>query len=246
MRLTALFGLVPILLLLSTDFVSAQEGIVVYSHTFKILYGKDATSAVMEIDAQRKGEEYSAGPEHAMESRTLAFQPRSSLMYRTQVDSFSIGGRPHVEHTDTTFIDLEKGIYLQWVDFKATAYLVSDQLPEFSWHLTNETRTYLDYRVLKATALIDSSIVEAWFTPDIPVSAGPGLYNGLPGLILLVTHEAIGEVYSAESIDLKVHPNIVAPSTGRAVSAEEYYQIKKSRMERSRRLYDNLMRTIIR
>ncbi len=238
------FRFVPILLILSPTLTWAQEGVVQYSHTFKILYGKDGTSAVSEIVAQQNGEEISSDPELAVVARKLAFGPTKSLMYPAKIDSFEIGGRPNWEYIDTTYVDLDKGRYLQWVDFNADAYLVQDQLPSVSWQLTAEMRMYLGYRVTKATAFLDSALVEAWFSPDIPVPAGPGLYNGLPGLILLVTHEAIGEVYAAESVDLgeKSGAGIAAPSTGRKVSADQYRRIKDSELARSRRLYEKLIK----
>ncbi|MXW14923.1 MAG: GLPGLI family protein [Rhodothermaceae bacterium] len=173
-----------------------------YSHTFKILDGKGASNAVVEIGGQQNGEDYIQGPEHTTMSRTLVFNSTTSLMHPSDVQSFEIGARPNWEYIDTMFVDFEKGTYSQWVEFNADPYLVKDQLPRVSWRLTDENRMYLGHRVVKATATIDSSVVEAWFSPDIPVPAGPGLYNRLPGLVLLVTHAAVGEVYAAESIDL--------------------------------------------
>jgi len=242
MKLSSLLLLTPFLLTPALSFAQ-EEGMIQYANTFEILYGKDGADAVIEIvKRQNREDPPSPGLGLATVSRTLLFNSTISLMHPTEVQSFEIGDRPNWEYIDTTYVDFEKDKYSQWIEFNADSYLTKDQLPEFSWRLTNETRTYLDYRVVKATALVDSSIVEAWFTPDIPISGGPGLYSGLPGLILLVTHEAIGEVYSAELIDLGVRPRIVAPSTGRAVSTKKYNQIKKSALERSRRIYDRLIR----
>ncbi len=227
---------------LSPVIALGQGGEVRYSHTFKILYPQDAASAVMEIVSQQEGEDYTEGPGYTTVPRTLRFNPEQSLMYPSEFDSSGVGNRPHIEYVDTTFVDLEKRSYSQWVDFYADAYLIKDHLPEISWRLTDEARKYLDYRVLKATVLFDSSIVEAWFSPDIPVPAGPGLYNGLPGLILMVTHADRGEVYAAESIDLGEPTSLTAPSTGREVSTERYNEIKASQLARSKRIYDMLMR----
>ena len=77
---------------------------------------------------------------------------------------------------------------------RGDAYLVTGEQPVISWRLLGEERVYRDHRVMKATATVDSAVVEAWFAPEIPVPAGPGLYGGLPGLVLMVTNAAVGEV----------------------------------------------------
>src|SRR5699024_10246393 len=56
---------------------------------------------------------------------------------------------------------------------------------EYTWSITDDTETILDYKVIKAY-LDDKDMgkVYAWFAPDIPISSGPYRYTGLPGLIL--------------------------------------------------------------
>lgn len=54
----------------------------------------------------------------------------------------------------------------------------------FHWTLTNEFKTINTFRCQKATARQGNSLVNAWFTEQIPIPSGPGFINGLPGLIL--------------------------------------------------------------
>lgn len=83
---------------------------------------------------------------------------------------------------------------------------------DFVWEITNETKEIGGYKVTKA--ITDSYEIKkgddfhfgkasAWFTPDIPVSAGPGRYAGLPGLILEIEYERGGTKYKFKSIDFK-------------------------------------------
>lgn len=53
---------------------------------------------------------------------------------------------------------------------------------DWQWKITNEQEQILGYTTYKAQSA--SKGIIAWFCPDIPISAGPYLYNGLPGLIL--------------------------------------------------------------
>ena len=215
-----------------------------YSHTFPILYGHDAASAFLEAIAKRDGEEYRQGPNHAVVTRDLVFSPLSSLMYPTETQAFEVGGRPGWEYIDTTYVNLEDDTYSEWRDFNANAYLVTGDRPNLPWRLTSETRIYLDYRVMKATAAIDSAVVEAWFSPDIPVPAGPGLYAGLPGLILMVTNPVTGEAYAAESVDMIEQPRIIAPTTGRVLSLDAYDHLKTSELADSKRLWERFKRDL--
>ena len=212
---------------------SAQEGKVRFKHTYPNLYVADAVSVFEEATAAVNGEDYSKGPDHSDVSRDLVFGPRSYLMLPAQ--ELDLDYRPGLEFTDTSFVDLERGTFTEFRDLYLDTYLVTGELPRFQWRLTSESRTYLEYQVMKATAVIDSAVVEAWFSPDIPVSAGPGLYGGLPGLILLLTNPLTGEVYAAESVELAEQPPILPPRTGTAVSAGEYETLKAAQLEKLRR-----------
>ncbi len=51
------------------------------------------------------------------------------------------------------------------------------------WKITNETKEINGYKGRKAI-LESNPDIYVWFTADIPVNAGPYIYNGLPGLVL--------------------------------------------------------------
>ena len=56
--------------------------------------------------------------------------------------------------------------------------------PTFSWTITGSKKTISGYETQLATCVFRGRSYEAWFTPSIPISAGPSLFGGLPGLIL--------------------------------------------------------------
>ena len=56
--------------------------------------------------------------------------------------------------------------------------------PTFSWLITGRKKILLGYETQLATCLFRGRSYEAWFAPSIPISAGPNLFGGLPGLIL--------------------------------------------------------------
>lgn len=55
-----------------------------------------------------------------------------------------------------------------------------------NWGITQEIDTVLGYKCSRATVNYAGRDYIAWFTTDIPVSAGPWKFYGLPGLILKV------------------------------------------------------------
>ena len=56
--------------------------------------------------------------------------------------------------------------------------------PTFTWSITGQKKTISGYETQLATCRFRGRSYEAWFTPSIPISAGPNLFGGLPGLIL--------------------------------------------------------------
>lgn len=81
-------------------------------------------------------------------------------------------------------------------------YLLKDSLQKVTWRFTDEYRTIAGYecrRVNGATA--DSLYLVAFYTDLIPVSGGPALVNGLPGMVLGLVIPEMHINYWATSVD---------------------------------------------
>lgn len=72
--------------------------------------------------------------------------------------------------------------------------------------------------------------ITAWFTPEIPVSQGPGPYWGLPGLILEVNDGRTVILCSKLVLNPEERIAINPPSKGKAVSQKEYNTIMEEKM----------------
>lgn len=79
-------------------------------------------------------------------------------------------------------------------------FLITDEL-NYTWKITNETKQIQNYTCYKATTTFRGNNFEAWFTPDIPINAGPWKWYGLPGLIVEATDTDKSEVYLLEKIE---------------------------------------------
>tara|TARA_R110000868_G_scaffold16482_6_gene73858 strand:- start:5223 stop:6035 length:813 start_codon:yes stop_codon:yes gene_type:complete len=81
--------------------------------------------------------------------------------------------------------------------------------------------------------------IVAWYTPEIPINQGPGLYWGLPGLILAVNDDVTTIVCSEITLNPSEKIEIKAPSKGKQVTQAEYDQISQEKMKEMRENFRN-------
>jgi len=75
-------------------------------------------------------------------------------------------------------------------------YLVTDKFPTLQWNTDyTDTDTLGNYICHKATASYRGTTLVAYYTDDIPVSAGPYKFGGLPGLIVMLYNESANPNY---------------------------------------------------
>lgn len=77
-------------------------------------------------------------------------------------------------------------------------------------------------------------LVTAWFSPQIPVSTGPGAYGGLPGLIMELNTGRTTILCSKLVLNPEEPVQIEVPDKGKEVSREEYNRIVKEKTEEMR------------
>jgi len=153
---------------------------------------------------------------------------------------------------DAVFCDFEKARKVEVREFFDKKFLISDSIRRGNWKLSDETKTILNHSCRKATSqrigkrmmmtmdngkmerkeIDDSSTVVAWFTTDIPVSAGPEMQGQLPGLILGLETNSGRTVYTALEISPKA--NIAAikePTKGKKVTPDEFNTERNKMMD---------------
>ena len=134
----------------------------------------------------------------------------------------------------------------QYLCMKATAVKTVD---EFDWR--SMRRKPKSKEVKQAEVQKDSTVtsvsqdidipkqieVTAWYTPQIPVSQGPGDFWGLPGLILEVNTDKTTILCSKIIMNPQEKFEIKAPEKGEVVSRKEYNETVKKKMEEMRSMY---------
>ena len=168
---------------------------------------------------------------------------------------------------DISYCDLDKGIRVDQREIADKDYVVTDSVRKLNWKLTGESKTILNYKAFKATAqrigtrmqmsmengemkrqqVADTASIIAWFTSDIPVSAGPGTYQGqLPGLILEVEENNGQTVFKAIEVSPKLNASkIKEPKEGKKMTAAEFDKERERVMQEMQKNMPNGMRVRI-
>ena len=168
-----------------------------------------------------------AGGSDRMDRRALG------MALRLRMASASRSDQEDLLHA---YIDFESGGITETREFMGRTFLISGDRPTFAWKLGTEQREFLGFMVQKATAVHEGAEIEAWFTPQIPVQAGPGQYGGLPGLILVLSVDGGRLLYSATEVNLEGlgDVEIAPPTEGDMVTHEEYEAIVAEKIEEIR------------
>ncbi|QHI36459.1 hypothetical protein IMCC3317_18220 [Kordia antarctica] len=124
----------------------------------------------------------------------------------------------------------------QYTCFKATASIPSSDLAwyNFSWgdlQRASSTDKKADGTTVEITEPeINMTEVEAWYTPQIPVSHGPAEYWGLPGLILEVSADNTTMLCSKIVLNSGENVKIEAPNKGKEITKSDYQATIQKKM----------------
>lgn len=142
--------------------------------------------------------------------------------------------------------------YASQRDVFGKGFLVKDDLKEEEWEMTSESKQIGQYTCYKATTTrmtgptvtINNGVrsetpgkeitIIAWYAPEIPVSNGPALYWGLPGLIMEI-HDG-NQVIVCTKLILNSDNKIEVPTKGKVVTEEEYEEIMDAKMEEMQKI----------
>ncbi len=147
--------------------------------------------------------------------------------------------RGDLEVVRDAWVSYSEGTAVETREFFGRDFRVAGPPPIYSWRMTAEQAEHLGHMVMKATAEHDGAAIEAWFTPEIPVSGGPASYGGLPGMILVLSLDGGRAQYFATEIALgEVDAGLIrAPEEGDEVSREEYEAVVEDKIDELEQLY---------
>jgi GLPGLI family protein len=153
--------------------------------------------------------------------------------------------------SDVLYFNFETGKRTDKREFLDKTFIVDDSISKLKWKMTGETKTILNHNCMKATAtrvsaqvrmtmdngkaerkeIQDTSNIVAWFTNDIPVSAGPAEYQGqLPGLILEMDISNGRQTFIATGISEKADIASIKEPTGKKHYTPDEFKKEREKM----------------
>ncbi|MHB0754707.1 GLPGLI family protein [Polaribacter sp. M15] len=145
--------------------------------------------------------------------------------------------------------NLKEKRFANQTEIMGKAFLVKDNLPEYDWKMSTETKNIGQYTCYKATHTEEvenkkisfingesketltkaTKVTTAWYTLQVPISNGPKNYQGLPGLILelndgknlIVCTEIV--LNPSETIKIK------EPEKGKVVNQKKFDEIQEQK-----------------
>lgn len=133
------------------------------------------------------------------------------------------------------FFDFNSKVTLNKIEYKGEKFLVEDRLSRFNWKTTNETKYIGNYKCFKAigerefySSIADKHLIiplEAWFTLDIKIPAGPEGTGGLPGLIVELKLKS--RTYYLKRIMFSDRENIQVPNKENVISRNKFNTSKR-------------------
>ena len=215
-----------------------------FEKTYILTFDKEASifkeEEVLEAPGQKGfgmwGSSYSAGPQY------------KNVKTQQYIQDQEFFGRQFLITDSLQQLDWKLGSETkqigQYLCMKATAIKTVD---EFDWRSmrrktpkkekstkTDDTKSSAVSDEIEVPKTIE---VTAWYTPQIPVSQGPGEFWGLPGLILEVNADRTTILCNKITINPQQKIEIQAPEKGKVISRADYNATVKQEMKEMREMY---------
>lgn len=142
-------------------------------------------SAVAENDVIPYGAKLFIDGYHTLYASDARIQSDSlRLRFKASMD-FGVLSAPRKRGNKTEYItgDLKNMTITQHIRIDDTGFKFTSKIGNV-WNLSRETRQIGPYKANKAVGNLSGRKYTLWYTPEIPIPAGPFKLYGLPGLVL--------------------------------------------------------------
>ena len=154
--------------------------------------------------------------------------------------------------------NLQEKVIINETEMMGKFFLVTDPIENIGWKMTGESKKIGQYTCYKA--IYEKEVTErvfsfgsqnqnqnnmetktvevsAWFTPEIPISNGPGLYQGLPGLILEVNDGRTTILCTKIVLNPEEKSKIKQPKKGKTISNSDFVALQDQKRQEAREMW---------
>ena len=119
---------------------------------------------------------------------SLNSTPEGKAKYQEMARSAYMGGKiEDIPRADGSYYVVKSGADKKFYYYDKVGtekFCYEENIPQLNWEVGDSTKTILGYECFFASVDYHGRTWIAWFTPEIPVVAGPWKLQGVPGLIL--------------------------------------------------------------
>ena len=144
---------------------------------------------------------------------SLNSTPDGQVKYKEMTRAAYLGGKmKDMPRSDGSYYVVKSGqrnTFTYYDKVGTERYYYEEEIPDIEWEVGDSTKTILGYECFEATADFHGRKWSVWFTPEIPIVAGPWKLSGVPGLILEATAE--GGQYGFVADGIQKTDKIITP-----------------------------------
>ncbi len=144
---------------------------------------------------------------------SLNSTPDGQVKYKEMTRAAYLGGKmKDMPRADGSYYVVKSGqrnTFTHYDKVGTERYYYEEEIPDIEWEVGDSTKTILGYECFEATADFHGRKWSVWFTPEIPIVAGPWKLSGVPGLILEATAE--GGQYGFVADGIQKTDKIITP-----------------------------------
>jgi GLPGLI family protein len=141
-------------------------------------------------------------PKYRTDFFQLSFNTHEGMYKLSQEDESPFASWWRVAYNNSVKTNLDTKTFTASKSVYERDYKIADSLPAYQWKMLGEYREIAGYNCRKAaTIVMDSVYIIAFYTDEIPVSAGPESFNGLPGMILGIVIPRMNLTYFATKVE---------------------------------------------
>jgi GLPGLI family protein len=174
----------------------------------------------------------------------LFFNEQKSLYTYSKTQENNEAGYSWTEKEYKVYRDIENEKRTDIIEMLGKIYIVEDTVRAPKWKVMNKIKEINGYMCMMAVTedTIKNQQITAWFADNIPVSIGPELYGGLPGLILELDINEGDIVITAKKVEMKAITediNIPKKLKGKKITEPQYNTLVSTHIRDSMKAHRN-------